>query len=312
MESKAEYYQIRERCPVCSSEDAKIIQFETISSQSGAKKYLAPYDGERVFQKWCKKCDFIYHDRIPKDPGFFIAQYNEMKRDYERDFRCHGKDLVFQQAKKIIIKYMPSGALLDIGAWCGTFMMTMRHRYKVIGYDLNESAAAFGRTLGLDIRSDPSTLVKLPSGSFDVITLIDVLEHIPSPKELIARCLTLLKAGGVIYIKLPNSKPQIMKERLKKMLGFDIAGLDDDFEHINHFSHKSLAQLLDSAGFRVLEKGYAKPVLINLSKPRSIYRKVKKSLFNVIKFAGSRLAAYLSMTKLIDVGFNIYIIAKKS
>ena len=46
------------------------------------------------------------------------------------------------------------------------------------------------------------------SESFDVVTCLEVLEHVPDPKSLVATCMNLLKPGGALFLSTINKNPR--------------------------------------------------------------------------------------------------------
>ena len=100
---------------------------------------------------------------------------------------------------------MPGGRLLDVGAGHGLMLDEARRRgYETIGLEVSMAAAAFARdSLGLDVRE--TTIEALDDAErFDVITLVDVLEHLPDPPATIARCRDLLGPGGLLCVVTPD------------------------------------------------------------------------------------------------------------
>ena len=51
-------------------------------------------------------------------------------------------------------------------------------------------------------------LNKEKSESFDVVTCLEVLEHVPDPKSLVKTCVSLLKPGGLLFLSTINKNPR--------------------------------------------------------------------------------------------------------
>ena len=100
-----------------------------------------------------------------------------------------------------IRRFRPSGRLLDVGCAYGFFLQEAKQVYEVSGIELAEDAAAHCRQTGLRVLSgvaDEASLAQL--GAMDVIVLLDVIEHLPSPAETLALCARHLNPGGIIVI----------------------------------------------------------------------------------------------------------------
>ncbi len=72
--------------------------------------------------------------------------------------------------------------------------------WEAIGIDLNPSAINFGRDRGLDLRNNSLDEISFNKKSFDIISLFDVLEHLPDPTDIINQALVYLKKGGILFI----------------------------------------------------------------------------------------------------------------
>ena len=83
----------------------------------------------------------------------------------------------------------------------------------------------------------------LPPESFDVVTLMDVIEHVPEPLELIAEVYRILRPGGVLLIVTPNFGSLFVR-----LYGRNAYGIWPD-QHIVYFQPSTMARLLRSVGF---------------------------------------------------------------
>lgn len=80
--------------------------------------------------------------------------------------------------------------------------------------------------------------------------MTDVLEHIPSPRGILATVRQLLHPGGWVSIKVPCGQSQLLKERTRQRLGLvPEAAIGTNQVHVNHFSPSSLRLALQRAGF---------------------------------------------------------------
>jgi SAM-dependent methyltransferase len=107
----------------------------------------------------------------------------------------------FRQTLDLIRSLRPSGRLLEIGCAYGFFLSEAAPHYDVTGIELAADAAAHARSRGLRVITgiaDEATLA--PLGQFDVVALLDVIEHLPQPRDTLALCERHLNPGGIVVI----------------------------------------------------------------------------------------------------------------
>ncbi len=145
-------------------------------------------------------------------------------------------------------RHRSGGALLDIGCALGFLLAeAKRAGYEPYGLDRNASAieqarAEFGaRVQALDLEANP-----FPGVSFAVVTLVDVLEHVPDPGALLAAVGARLEPGGVLALLLPNSA-----SLTARVLGNAWPHFAE--EHLWLWTPGGLAAFLRRHGWRVLE-----------------------------------------------------------
>lgn len=101
--------------------------------------------------------------------------------------------------------HKPPANLLDIGCAFGGFIKSANDiGYKAQGLDVSPYAANEGCKEGLNIKAgilEPHTFL---ANSFDVITLIEVIEHITNPQEYLKQIQNILKPGGLLVIQTAN------------------------------------------------------------------------------------------------------------
>ena len=102
--------------------------------------------------------------------------------------------------------FEPAGRVLDVGAGSGEFVFLMRALGKeAVGVEPNRGYSAWCREeLGLDVRTAHLEPGLFGAGSFDLIRLNHVLEHLNDPVKYLAIVRTWLAPGGVIQVEVPN------------------------------------------------------------------------------------------------------------
>lgn len=135
-------------------------------------------------------------------------------------------------------------AILDIGCGYGFLLRAFQKAgYRnVCGLEISEQQAAVARRHGLLVHTTPNTvewLLKRRS-SFDLITLVDVLEHVERNQqiELLEAIKNSLTPGGRLLIEVPNAN-SVVSNRWRY----------NDWTHYTSFTEHSLKFVLQSSGF---------------------------------------------------------------
>ena len=106
--------------------------------------------------------------------------------------------------------------VLDIGCGGGILSESMAHRgATVCGIDLSEKALGVARLHLLESGnqveyrnvSAEELAVESPA-QFDVVTCMEMLEHVPNPASIVAACASLAKPGGHVFFSTINRNPK--------------------------------------------------------------------------------------------------------
>jgi len=138
--------------------------------------------------------------------------------------------------------------LLDVGAYCGYFLkVALAAGFRAEGLELSRWAASQARASGLVVHRE--TLVEAAGGGrrYDVVTLWDVVEHLPDPRADLAAAFRLLEPGGRIHLATIDAA-----SLLARLLGARWPWLMD--MHLFYFDRSTLPALLEEVGFREVQR----------------------------------------------------------
>lgn len=227
-------------CPICGpSQTVNLLRVRDI-------KVFGPGEFQLVR---CQGCSLVYINPRPT-PGAMAPYYpprywapppEEGARPYT--------DAGMRRALALLSREFPGGRVLDVGCGVGTMPALMRERgLKAMGVEPYERAAQIARErYGLEIVCSFLQEAELPPESFDGITFFDVLEHVHDPVGDLRKAFSLLRPGGMVFVKAPNIEALQAGLFGKWWYGLDVP------RHLFHFSPRSLRRALEVTGFRPIE-----------------------------------------------------------
>ncbi len=261
--------------------------------------------GYKLFR--CPNCALLFVHPIPKVSEVYGQDYFEGAHgghgytNYDRDKEPMVP--VFEEYVRRISALLPTkGRLLDVGAATGFFVAIANLMgFTATGVELSSYAAAVGRQKGLEIVA--GTLSDI-SGAFEVITMLDVIEHVPDPRAELTRAHALLVDGGVLVLNTPDIGSlyaRLMGKRWHLVV---------PPEHLFYFTRRNLSMLLVECGFEVVEvttigKSFTLPYIF-----KTLYAWQGLALWGWLERLTSQ--GFLSRIALpINTRDNMFLIAKK-
>jgi 2-polyprenyl-3-methyl-5-hydroxy-6-metoxy-1,4-benzoquinol methylase len=215
-------------------------------------------DGYQIVR--CIKCGLIFvNPRISETsiPDLYGKEYFAYKGYMEqatheiRDELVKAKmDQVIQgDLFKKVIRHNKGGTLLEIGCAEGIFLKALEQRgYRVCGVEISDWASGFARNiLGLQVQTGSLESCTLPPGSFDIIYMGDVLEHLYDPQTTLKKVASLLTSEGVFIANTPNI------HSLSFHLLHSKWRVIAPERHLYYFSPDSARRMLEKAGLKVLD-----------------------------------------------------------
>ncbi len=215
---------------------------------------LASYTGETLRLLRCRDCGFGQPEALPSLPRYFDRMYDQRWDEawIAREFDADYKDFIFHSILRELERRVGNGQrrLLDVGAHAGRFLrLAAGAGWRAEGIELNPRTAAYAAThAGVTVHQQNAASLAADGRRYDAIVLTDVLEHIPSPRDVISTLVSMLEAGGVLAVKVPCGSAQALKESVLGALTSHRPTLADNLVHVNHFSPRSLALALQRAG----------------------------------------------------------------
>lgn len=141
--------------------------------------------------------------------------------------------------------------VLDVGAGTGEFLLfAEKQNYDAVGIEPSGRIGDVARDKGLEIHETTvETFVESHDTEFDLVTMFNVLEHVPNPGEVLDACRDLLTEDGMLILKVPNEFNPFQRAA-QAALGLDRWWITVP-THIFYFDFDSLAALLTNHGFNI-------------------------------------------------------------
>jgi SAM-dependent methyltransferase len=259
-----------DKCWICKdSRLTRIHQDKIALSQfSEEDPELSAYTGSRFWLVRCLECDFIQPEAVPTLPNYFDRMYDQQWSEewMEHEFNSKYKDFIFGRVLDELSRRVGARErnLLDIGAHVGRLIYLAREAgWQAEGVELNSRTSSYAaRKTKLPVHRANAQSLIAEGRRYDAITMIDVLEHIPDPVEMLAQVHGLLDAQGWIAVKVPCGRNQLVKEQIRSRLrGDGDVSIAANLVHINHFSPTSLRLALERAGFASIKLSIGAPEL---------------------------------------------------
>lgn len=239
-------------CPVCGSDRTRPYKRRSVD------RALVPDDlrisdsryGTTLALRRCRACGFLFAegDEVAElvdlyarvsDPG-----YEESERARILQMRWL-LDRALRLAPRAI-------SLLDVGAASGLLVEeAVRRGLDAVGVEPSLALADRARQRGVEMVHGAFPTPALAERRFDVVCLVDVLEHVADPVALLRGCREALAPDGVVILVTPDVGSVAARILRRRWWHFRLA-------HVGYFDRRSLVAATSAAGLSWVDEGRAR------------------------------------------------------
>jgi len=186
---------------------------------------------------------------------FYSAKYKAFNnsslevQEADQEFHDAHREDIAVNITKILDRPLNTLSILDIGCgWGQTLQYLAKKGARCSGFDPASEAVAYVQSQGLEcVRAGMESMDVFQGRRFDVVLMMNVLEHLADPVRVVNEIIsTVLAEGGVLIIEVPNdfNAFQMAAQQLHGLPEWWVAPP----AHLNYFDADSLAALLKGAG----------------------------------------------------------------
>ena len=214
----------------------------------------------------CNGCGLLYTDPRPDQPG--------ITRLYRKHYDSNGTKPVTNPAYKMVksrrwlrrlwhgycgqylgeVLGKVKGRALDVGCGTGGLLDELRQAgCEASGVELNADSVRTCHEKGLDVRCGDLLDMDFSDNFFDSVILWHSLEHLPSPRQAIAKIRRILKPGGRVFIYSPNADSYLSRYFAEDWWAWQVPF------HFYHFTVSTIRRLCSDLGYTIMKCGSKTP-----------------------------------------------------
>jgi SAM-dependent methyltransferase len=242
--------QVFVHCPLCGADDYRVRIEDTMGTRVADPRVhytcTSSAFGEHGRIVECRSCHLVYMNPRPHHEAV-VENYGDVE-DQEYIEEEQGRLETFAESLELVQRYRPSGRLLDVGCHVGTFLtLAEAAGYGVAGVEPSRWGAEIARTrIDGSVHCGAIEDAPLPEGGYDVITLWDVIEHLPDPALDIRAIHAALRPGGIFAVSTMDVESLFARVAGRRWPWYMQM-------HLVYFSRQTLPEMLRREGFQICE-----------------------------------------------------------
>jgi protein O-GlcNAc transferase len=235
-------------CPLCDAPESVEVKIGDCTGHPSHRSSLPKA------LRWieCKKCGHVYAD------GYFgpMALAHLLSGTIANQvpgYDIENQRFIWSRVVEMVsgLRSSLEGRWLDVGFGNGSLVTTAAEfGYEVVGLDLREESVRLMRQFGYEAHSIEFDAYRA-NEPFDVISMADVLEHMPYPKRALHHARDLLRPDGLLFLSMPNADSFLWQILTRN----GVNPYWNEIEHYHNFGRKRLYALLDECGFQPVRYG---------------------------------------------------------
>lgn len=232
-------------CPLCGAGDIPAFAHANCTAHP---LYREPLPPEMIWCR-CAACDHVFTNGYftPEAQAILFSRSNAHQQVNPADER--GREICGRIVERVARLRPPPGRWLDVGFGSGALLFAAHEwGFEPVGIEAREAHVAAMTALGIEAYRDYSAECFASYGTFSVISMLDVLEHLPFPKAALTMAHARLVPGGALLVSTPNAG-SIQWEALTRNRANPYWA---EIEHFHNFTRSRLSDLLLKCGLAPL------------------------------------------------------------
>ncbi len=210
----------------------------------------------------CKNCGVLFRYPLPSneevvsfyDEGYYLGS---SKYSYIDERKVKGSELVWERRIKKLIQifemenHRKPKNILDVGCSFGGLLEVARNKFGLIpvGVEVSEYSSSYAIERGIEVIKGSIESVEVGNDRFDIITMIEVIEHLKHPYEVLKKIFDANTKGGILLVQTANIDG-IQSKFWGGKYHYYLPG------HLHYFSNKTLRNLIFEAGYSKVYEFY--------------------------------------------------------
>lgn len=245
----------------------------------------------------CNSCGIVVRLPIPPkdeieklyDEGYYTGKNPYFYLD-ERNIK--GSHLVWEKrVNKLVEIYKKENNatpknILDIGCSFGGLLETAKNKFGLepYGVEISKYSSEYARERGINVIQGNIEEIQIESEKFDIVTMVEVIEHLTNPLETMRKIYKATTWGGIVLVQTANIEA-LQSKLWGNKYHYYLPG------HLHYFSNKTLRHLLYSSGFTKVYEFYpvefgllAKVVktYLNTNGITRIFKLLKTTIYHIL------------------------------